>query len=125
MRAEGLTWAASLQDSWLDPLVVLVPPHQLLQTCPPHALLTHSSNEYINDVYCPEVNILYNPYTISHRCSQLPMSWQELNHTKSPCGQLVYAAHACEKQPSSKTAWQNIVYDKTNHSAERPAEAAV
>ena len=40
IRAEGLTWAASLQDSWLDPLVVLVPPHQLLQTRPPHTLLT-------------------------------------------------------------------------------------
>ena len=53
MKAEGLTWAASLEDSWLDPLVVLVPPHQLLQTCPPHTLLTPQNNQSIEEIECP------------------------------------------------------------------------
>ena len=48
MRA-GLTWATSVQGSRLDPLVVLVPPHQLLQTCPPHALLTPQSMQSLKD----------------------------------------------------------------------------
>ena len=35
-----VTWPPCVQDSGLDPLVVLVPPHQLLQTRPTHALHT-------------------------------------------------------------------------------------
>lgn len=33
-----VTWSPCVQDSGLDPLVLLVTPHQLLQTRPPHAL---------------------------------------------------------------------------------------
>ena len=73
MRAEGLTWAASLQDSWLDPLVVLVPPHQLLQTCPPHTLLTPQSNQPKKKIAVQISNEIYTTCISSHGGAMLPI----------------------------------------------------